>query len=70
MGGGKTADLFNQLCVMMPLVIFQIASNHLALSVSHYAQGSRAKLRSVDVCRQQAGRGREADTHTPGKSGV
>lgn len=70
-GEGKTADLFNQVCVMMLWVIFQIASNHSVLSVSHYAQGIRQEeLRRVDVCRQQTGRGREADTHTPGRSGV
>lgn len=45
-GGRKTADLYNQVCVMMPWVIFQIASNHSVLSVSHYAQGIQREERS------------------------
>lgn len=46
-GGRKTADLYNQVCVMMPWVIFQIASNHWVLSVSHYALGIREDELSV-----------------------
>lgn len=59
MGGGKTADLYNQVHAMMTWVIFQIASNHSVLSVSHYTQGiSGEELRSVEACRQLTGRGR------------
>lgn len=35
------ADLHNQVCVMTPWVIFQIASNHPALSELYYSQGIR-----------------------------
>ncbi len=48
-GGRKTADLYNQVCVMTPWVIFQIASNHSVLSVSHYALGIRGEELSVCI---------------------
>lgn len=57
-GGGKTADLFNQVCVMMPWVVFQIASNHSVLSVSHYAQGIRQEELRKGGCMQTTDRQR------------
>lgn len=43
-----------KVCVMMPWVIFQIASNHSDLAVSQNAQGIRVE-ESVDVWRELRG---------------
>lgn len=66
MGGRKTTDLYYQLCVMMPWVIFQIASNHSVLSASHYAQGIGWEERSY-MCgcmEKTAGRERVSYSHS------
>lgn len=47
-GRRETADLYSQVCVMMPWVIFQITSNHsVPLCITLYSGGIRGEESKV-----------------------